>query len=157
VIAVRRTHSKLNRFSRRVAFAIAGLSLAVAVLAGAWRSSSSLVSGGRYFYCEAMGFLQADPCAVRSHHDAARDPGAEAREQPFDCCAVGTLDSAPSGTLARARTVSPPALVAIIAPWELVEPRSPNDVRCSRIAHERWRPPPRTATQRRSELMVFLT
>ena len=154
---MRRAERKPKRLPQRIAVGLAAFVVSLAVLAGAWRSSSASATGGRYFYCEAMGVVQADPCVAASHDRSARGTSREARERHLDCCEVGTLPSTPSATLGRARTVAPPALVAVIAPCELVAPQSVNDLRCSRVGHARWRPPPHAATQRRSELMVFLT
>ena len=138
------------RFLPRAAIARAWcLLVAVAVLFGL------VHAGARYFYCEGLGLSTTDPC-VQVTGDRAPCPLASFERAPFDCCQVITMPSMPEG----ARSVEPPVpaagVVAMVPPAVgVVEPPSGS----LRVAWEgeRWRGPPRSANERRAQLMVFLT
>jgi hypothetical protein len=137
---------------RRLPVALASLLLTFAML------SSFAHANGRYFYCEAMGLMATDPCVSASPRDEGNAaPLTEAREGHSDCCEVLTLPSLPQVTASASSAVPSPGLVAILpaAPLPSVQLGAPS-VRPDR-AREQWRPPPRSATQARAQLMVFLT
>jgi len=138
---------------RRVAVALTALLLSLAVLAGAARARA------RYFYCEAMGLMETDPCAAPAKNDGAEDVATsrEVREAHTDCCEIVTLSRMPAGTTIAAQDVPPPALAAflpaaIIRTTLLANPSAQRD-----RSSERWRVPPRYPGELRAQLMVFLT
>jgi hypothetical protein len=131
------------------------LVLAVAVLFGVVRS------GGRYFYCEALGLLPSDPCVEASAHgrrDGAPEPlgAGTLGARRVDCCEIVTLGAMPRAAQAAGSGVAPAPLVAVLpAPGaEGAVDLAPSS-RLER-AFERWRPPPRAASDARAQLMVFL-
>ena len=73
---------------RRIAVALTRLLLAFALLSGLGHANS------RYFYCDAMGLLQADPCAAAAQR-AGDGAGAQLRATQLDCCEVGTFPPLP--------------------------------------------------------------
>ena len=146
-----------RRLTRAIAFAFASLVLSFAFVCGVLRATGAPAAGAHYFYCEAMGLLESDPCDAGAHRSDRGDPAREVHEQHFDCCQVGTLPPMPDGTIARAPSVPAPALLAIIAPSPIVDPHSTNDLRRPARAYEKWRAPPRRPSERRAALMVFLT
>ena len=138
---------------RRLAVALTALLLSLAVLSGTTRARS------RYFYCEAMGLMESDPCAAPADSDETEDvaPSTEAREGHTDCCEIITLSPMPAGTTTAALDVPPPGLTALL-PAAILRaglftiPRTQ-----ANRSSERWRVPPRYAGELRTQLMVFLT
>jgi hypothetical protein len=130
--------------------AAAHLVLAFAVLFGI------VHSGGRYFYCEALGLLPTDPCAAASGDAHSKGPLDTVGEHPVDCCEIVTLAAMPQGAIAAGPSVARAALVATIPalrPEGRIDSAAPS--RLDR-AFERWRPPPRASSDVRARLMVFL-
>ena len=119
--------------------------------------SSVSLAGTRFYYCEAMGLTRSDPCQGSAETSGARDPAGVVREGHTDCCSVVILPSAPVGARTAAPSVAPPALAAILAPETLVERPCAGDARTLVRGFERWRPPPKPASEVRAQLMVFLT
>ena len=144
-----RSRSNRKRLPHAVV-AAARLVLAFAVLFGI------VQSGGRYFYCEALGLLPSDPCAGAARDDHSKSPLGTLSEHPADCCEIVALEAMPRAAQAAGPSVAPAALVAILpAPWP--EGRIGSTARSPRDrAFERWRPPPRASNDVRAELMVFL-
>jgi hypothetical protein len=134
---------------RRLAVATAGLLLTLAVV------SSLAHAGGRYFYCDAMGFLLSDPCAAAFLSRDGSGPTDEVGELHADCCEVGTFRSMPDGTNTARRSVPPPALVAIV-PAQLLDRLSNNNPGWSAQRFERRGVAPPSPNRRHAELMVFL-
>jgi hypothetical protein len=136
--------------ARAVASGVMFLLLAVAMVCG------TVQTGARYFYCEGLGLASSDPCAQRSDRDE-RCPFKSFERQTVDCCSVITLPSMPEGARADEATVAPAGVVAVLPAVEdsAARPRSENP-RTSQ-ANERWRKPPRSSSERRAQLMVFLT
>lgn len=132
---------------RRAGHVLGALVLILAVL------SSLALGGNHYFYCDAMGLLQTDPCQAAASHATPRT--ADARETPFDCCDELTVPSLPNGAANTIPDVPPAALAAVIPPFEVVM-NAPCVTRSGSVL-ARWRVPPPTATERRAVLMVFLT
>jgi hypothetical protein len=143
----------LRRLARRCLVVVAGIVLSFAVVSGAARA------GGRYFYCDAMGMLQWDPCAQGASHRDGDDPADRVAPHHVDCCEVGTLPSFPDGSGVATPTVSPPPLTAVVPAAALAGGHAPRLVlsRSAMTALEHWRGPPRSPAERRAELMVFLT
>jgi hypothetical protein len=137
--------------SRKLALALSELLLAFAVLAGVTHS------GARYFYCEAIGLSASDPCAEASGTAGDADPCGTLREQPGDCCEVVTLPTLPDGARVATSAVPPaPSVATLPALWLADGPAA--GVRPShRDLFERWRVPPRSPSEARAQLMVFLT
>jgi hypothetical protein len=135
----------------RVAVAATHLLLAFALLFGL------VQSGGRYFYCEALGLLPSDPCAEA--WGKAHSAGAESMfsEHHADCCEIVTLEAMPQAAQATAPGVPPAPCVAIL-PTLSCAPGTDSPLPSSRVAQafERWRPPPRAPNDVRAQLMVFL-
>ncbi len=134
---------------RAVAAAV-HLVLAYAVLFGI------VHSGGRYFYCEALGLLPSDPCAEASHDARGKGPLGMLDEQRLDCCEVVTLAAMPPAAQGAAPGVAPAASVAVPPSFwlaRLVDSASP-----PRLGHafKRSRPPPWASDAVHSRLMVFL-
>lgn len=136
---------------RRYVDAVLGLALLFALISGLAHS------GERYFYCEAMGMLQWDPCQQGfSDDEDARDPVDEIKSG--DCCELGRFPSLPHASTTSTPGVNPPRLVAIFATPDLRSSGCAHVLRQSSNSPMRWPvPPPRAATLRRAELMVFLT
>jgi hypothetical protein len=136
---------------RRAAVALGYLLLAFAVVCGIAQS------GSRYFYCEALGLMPSDPC-VEAARGGETDPcGTSLSEKLADCCEVVTLPAMPEAARAASPTVVPPAVVAIVPGGGLAEPPPAPALRDSNRFFERWRPPPRSSSEIRAQLMVFLT
>ncbi len=133
------------------AMAAAGrLVLALAVLFGV------LHSGGRYFYCEALGLLASDPCVDASTDVHSKSPSGVLSDRPADCCEIVTLAAMPQAAQAAGHSVAPAARVAIMpARWLAGRADFAAPSRLGR-AFERWRRPPRATNEIRAQLMVFL-
>jgi hypothetical protein len=134
----------------RAVAAVAHGVLALAVLFGIAHS------GGRYFYCEALGLLPSDPCAEASGGARGKSPSGLLSEHPVDCCEVVILSAMPQAAQAAGLTVAPAARVAILPALGLtgrVDSSAPSRVD---RGFERWRCPPRTSNDIRAQLMVFL-
>jgi hypothetical protein len=150
---VRIVSSNRSNRRRRLGHAVAAaarLVLAFAVLLGI------VHSGGRYFYCEALGLLPSDPCAEAARDDHNKSPLGVLGERRADCCEIVTLAAMPQAAQASGPGVAPAARVAVmpacgLAGWT-------DFARPSRRgrAFERWRPPPRASNDVRAQLMVFL-
>jgi hypothetical protein len=144
-----RNRSNRKRLPHAVV-AAAHLVLAFAVLFGI------VQSGGRYFYCDALGLLASDPCAEAARDGHAKCPLGTLSEHHADCCEIVTLAAMPQAARAAGPSVAPAALVAIMpALW----PEGWSDSATSSLldrAFERWRPPPRASNDVRAQLMVFL-
>jgi hypothetical protein len=133
----------------RAAAAMTHLVLALAVLFG------MVQSGGRYFYCEALGLMPSDPCAEASR-TASKCPVDTLSEERADCCEVVTLASMPPAAQAGGPWVAPAACVAVVAaPCAAASTPFAVSSGFARL-FERWRPPPRAPNEARSQLMVFL-
>jgi hypothetical protein len=158
----RRDHDKtLLGALRRFVVALAALGLLFVVVSGLAQANS------RYFYCEAMGLRDTDPCADAARRREWREGFAgageadEARQGHGDCCRVLTLPAIPSGTATADPLATPSPHVAALAaatPSACVpsRPPAPARVRADR-PHDRWRAPPGDARERRAQVMVFLT
>lgn len=138
---------------RQIAVALTVLLLSFAMFSGTMRA------GHRYFYCEAMGLMESDPCAAAAQSDGTEDvaPATEARQVHTDCCEIVAFSPMPAGTTIAGRDIPPPALAAFLPTALqradlLASPRSRPD-----RSSERWRVPPRYPGELRTQLMVFLT
>ena len=140
-----------KRSQRLHAVAAAGrLLLAFVVLFGI------LHSGGRYFYCEALGLLPSDPCAEAARDAHGTSPLGAVGERRADCCEIVTLAAMPQAAKAAAPGVAPAARAALMpALWLAGVTRFAVPWRPGR-AFERWRPPPRSSNDVHAQLMVFL-
>jgi hypothetical protein len=132
---------------RRAASATVHLVMACAVVLGI------VHSGGRYYYCAAMGLLPVDPCGEASSE--ARIDGPSLGAKHVDCCQVLTLPAMPRAAQGASPRVAP-ARVAIVptlsfAAHAVAQPWSKQE-----RARERWRPPRLASNDRRAQLMVFL-
>jgi hypothetical protein len=144
-----RNRSNRKRLPHAVV-AAAHLVLAFAVLFGI------VQSGGRYFYCEALGLLPSDPCAEAARDGHTKCPLGTLSERHADCCEIVTLAAMPQAARAAGPSVAPAAFVAITpALWPEGWSESATSSRLDR-AFERWRPPPRASNDVRAQLMVFL-
>ena len=141
----------MYRALRAPVVALAGLLLSLALV------SSLSLAGTRFYYCEAMGLTRSDPCEGLRESKGARDAAGAVRESHADCCEIVTLPSAPAGARAADGGVPPPPLVAILAPAAFVGGHCARESRARLPGFERWRPPPRPASEVRAQLMVFLT
>ena len=145
--------NRSNRKRLPLAVGVAArLVLAFAVLFGI------VQSGGRYFYCEALGLLPSDPCVEGARDSHNESPLGILSEHHADCCEIVTLAAMPQAAQAAGpQGPRPRRLVAIIpAPWQqkgAIDPAAPS--RLDR-GFERWRPPPRASNDVRAQLMVFL-
>jgi hypothetical protein len=140
---------KRARLSRAVAPA-AHVVLALAVLFGI------VQSGGRYFYCEALGLLPSDPCAEASGGGHSKSPFGMLSERHTDCCEIVTLAAMPQAARAAAPKVAPAARVALIPALWLAGGADSAAPSAVDRAFERWRLPPRASKEVRARLMVFL-
>jgi hypothetical protein len=128
--------------------AIGHLFLALAVLAGFGHS------GARYYYCEALGLSTSDPCARAVHKENC--PVDVLADRKVDCCEVIVLPAMPEGARAASPSVPPsPQLAVLSASW-FAEERIARGVLGWERIRPRWRPPPRSPSELRAELMVFL-
>ncbi|MGH7436625.1 MAG: hypothetical protein ACRENE_13205, partial [Polyangiaceae bacterium] len=84
------------------------LVLSLAVLFG------TVQSGGRYFYCEALGLMPSDPCAQASSA-AHGGPVGTLSEQHTDCCEVVTLAAMPQAAQVADFGVPPTPCAGIVA------------------------------------------
>lgn len=124
--------------------------LALALLTGLAHAN------GRYFFCEAMGLLQGDPCVAAAAIDADGDDSPSVRATHDDCCEVLTLPPMPAGEELSPPVVrsSPVVAAACAVPTQVLHPSS---ALSTHSLHESWRAPPISARQLRAQLMVFLT
>ncbi|MDP9002202.1 MAG: hypothetical protein M3O46_19085 [Myxococcota bacterium] len=140
-----------SRLLRRLALAVGHLLLAFAVVCGIARS------GARYFYCEALGLLPYDPCVQGAQSHDANAPERALREQLPDCCTVLTLPSVPAGERVVNPSVLSAPLVALLPALPVFDSSVNPELHSAKPFFERWRPPPRAASQIRAQRMVFLT
>jgi hypothetical protein len=136
-----------------MAGALSCLVLAFALLTALFQANT------RYFFCESMGLLRADPCAAAAHHDELPPATDELSRTPFTCCATGVLGTMPSSTALDETRVETARLVAVV---DLPRAIDATSLRI-RVVPEllqrghRWRIPPRPARERRAQSMIFLT
>lgn len=143
--------SSYRRRVRRAVAAAARLVLAFAVLFGI------VQSGGRYFYCKALGLLPFDPCTKAAEDCRSKSPLGMLSEHHADCCEVVTLAAMPQAEQAAGPSVAPAGRVAIVpALWLARRIDGSTPRRIDRAFDERWRPPPRASSDVRAQLMVFL-
>jgi hypothetical protein len=113
-------------------------------------------SGGRYFYCEALGLLPSDPCAEASADGRGKSPLGMLSERRADCCEIVTLATMPPAARSAGPSVAPAARISIVpALWLAGRVDFAAPSRVDR-AFERWRRPPRASNDVRAQLMVFL-
>ncbi len=135
---------------RAVASGVMFVLLAVAVVCG------TVQTGARYFYCEGLGLSSWDPCAQGAGH-RERCPFESFERRTVDCCSVITLPSMPEGARAGESAVAPAGVVAVLPAVQDPAGRPRSESPRAAHANERWRKPPRSSSERRAELMVFLT
>ncbi len=138
---------------RRIAIALTTLLLSFALLSSATRAKT------RYFYCEAMGLMETDPCAAAAQADGAEHaaPTPEARPTHTDCCEIVTVSRLPAGTRIAAQDVPPPAPTALLPAGSLLATRLADPCAQPDRSSLRWRVPSRYPGELRTQLMVFLT
>jgi hypothetical protein len=126
------------------------LLVAIAVLFGVAQA------GARYFYCEELGLSAIDPCVQGATHRSPCPLASFDRER-FDCCHVLTMPSMPEGARSAAPVVPSAAVLAILPAVPLAD-ASPwkGSVLIAREG-ARGRAPPSSSSERRAQLMVFLT
>lgn len=110
----------------------------------------------RYFYCESLGLSAVDPCAKAALHRAPC-PLSSLERAPFDCCEVLTMPSMPEGACAVGPTVPAAGVLAVLPPTEGIGKSALRRTVRGAWDGERWRGPPKFASERRAQLMVFLT
>jgi len=147
--AVRRGQRPRRRRLPRAAVAMVRLVLALAVV------FAMVQSGGRYFYCEALGLMPSDPCAEVSGA-AHRGPLRTLTEQHTDCCEVVTLATTPPAAQTATPCVAPAPCVALVAAPRLSASMPFVSSLDRERLFERWRPPPRAPNDVRAQLMVFV-
>jgi hypothetical protein len=126
------------------------LLVAIAVLFGIAQA------GARYFYCEGLGLSATDPCVQGATHRSPC-PLASFEREPFDCCQVLTMPSMPEGARSGAPVVPSAAVLAILPALPVADASSWNGSVLVALEGERGRAPPSSSSQRRAQLMVFLT
>jgi hypothetical protein len=147
---IRPSAAHRRRVLPRAAIARAScLLVAIAVLFGVAQA------GARYFYCEGLGLSATDPCIRGAHRSPC--PLASLEREPFDCCQVLTMRSMPEAARRAVPVVPPAGLVAILPPILAADPSSWSGSVLIAREGERGRAPPSSSSQRRAELMVFLT
>ncbi len=147
---------RMKRNGRRMAGALSCLVLAFALLTALFQANT------RYFFCESMGLLRADPCAAAARDDELPPATDELSRTPFTCCATGVLGAMPPSTALDETRVETAELVAVVG---LPRARQAVDAAVLRIdlvpgrarREARWRIPPRPARERRAQSMIFLT
>jgi hypothetical protein len=135
---------------RRLLPALVACVLAAALVFGGLRS------GGRYFFCAAMGTLADKPCCAPAHADEGSAPIDEAAlDGDDDCCERLDLARLPEGTARLPEPIRAAPLLAVLAPVpvELTPPSPPVASRIWRAATES---PPPTAPERCAIHRVFL-
>jgi hypothetical protein len=113
-------------------------------------------SGGRYFYCPAMGLLASDPCAAAASDTRRKSQRGALSETHVDCCEVVTLPSMPEGARPGEAAIPPAFQVAIVPARARTSPTAAIEQSRAERRFARWRPPPRSANDARAALMVFL-
>jgi hypothetical protein len=121
----------------------------------------------RYFYCEALGLSATDPCVQASaHRHSSRAtagapsescPGGALDRAPSDCCQILSMPSVPEGARSVEPTVPAAGVGALLPAVELTSAGSWSGSSHAALDRGRWRGPPRSAGERRAQLMVFLT
>jgi hypothetical protein len=137
--------------ARRALVALGYLLLAFAVLSGIAQS------GARFFYCEALGLMTSDPCVQAHCGGDGLDYGNSLKEKHADCCEIVTLPTTPDAARVANASVLPAALVAIVPGDWLAQLQATPMLRATRRFVDRWRAPPRSSSEVRARLMVFLT
>jgi hypothetical protein len=126
------------------------LLVAIAVLFGIAQA------GTRYFCCEALGLSATDPCAQgATRHSPC--PLASFDRDSVDCCQVLTMRSMPEGARSIVPVVPAAGLLAILSPIFPADPSLWNGRIVVAREGERGRAPPSSCSERRAQLMVFLT
>jgi hypothetical protein len=129
---------------------VAHLVLAFAVVFG------MVQSGGRYFYCEAVGLSPFDPCAEASGAAQGKCSRDTLGEPARDCCEVVTLAVTPRAARAAGPSIMPTPCVAVLPAIGLAG-RTDGLARWGMDrAPGRWRTPPGASSDTRARLMVFL-
>lgn len=140
-----------RRILTRAALARAScLLVAIAVLFGIAQA------GARYFYCEGLGLSATDPCAQGAAHGSPCRLASFDRD-PLDCCQVLTMRSMPEGARSIVPVVPSAGLLAILSPVRGADASSWNASIVVARGGERGRAPPSSSSERRAQLMVFLT
>jgi hypothetical protein len=142
--------SGAKRLRRQLALAFARLLVAFVVLAGIAHS------GARYFYCDALGLATIDPCVRGSGGDVETCSTRSLQEHRDDCCRIITLPSIPNGARLEGPFVPPAAVLSTVSAEGYVRAFD-DQTRSQSMVLARWRTPPRSAHEVRSQLMVFLT
>ncbi len=119
------------------------VALAVLLVVGTLRANSS------YFYCAMMGQTALDACC--DHHGASSE---QAGYRAADCCEGRTVGSLPAAHLAVSQDV-PPAPLAVLVPAASYPPVP--IVGVANLYWLRWGSDPPQPSERRSQLMVYLT
>jgi hypothetical protein len=126
------------------------LLVAIAVLFGVAQA------GARYFYCEGLGLTATDPCVQRATQPSPC-PLASFEREPFDCCQVLTMPSMPEGARSAVPVVPSAAVLATLPAVPVADASSWNESVFVAREGERGRAPPSSSSERRAQLMVFLT
>ena len=124
---------------------VAPLVIVLGVLTGVLRG------GTRYFYCPAMEAVMGAACCGGSHASAHRE---QPNVQSPDCCEERVHGRLPLAATTHVGTMVFDAPLLAILPVVTALPRPFVDPRVRVTHHERAGP--RSAAQRRAELMVFL-
>lgn len=139
--ALRRT-----RYLARALRSLAALVLALCVLGAVVRG------GSRYFYCPAMQAVMGSACCGGGHV-ASRSDGERASVRGRDCCEERVLAHLPLASTSS----TPPLLDApVLAVLPRLVQRDVASVSAELRVTPEKRAGPRSAAQRRAELMVFL-
>jgi hypothetical protein len=136
-----------------MAGAVSCLVLAFALLTALFQANT------RYFFCESMGLLRADPCTAAAHHDEPPPATDELSRTPFTCCATGIFGAMPPSTSLDETRVDTAPLVAVVGLPRAIDAslRRVDLVPEPDRREARWRIPPRPARERRAQSMIFLT
>ena len=143
----KRDPTLLRRERRWAARGLSGLlpaALAVCLVA------STLMAGSRYFYCSMVDETRLSSCCPE-HRSGGASQSAELRSSP--CCEPRLLGALPSADVVRSPSIAAAPLFAVLAPFPA---RAPVLVQPAKTFEPRRGSDPPTASQARSQLMVFL-
>jgi hypothetical protein len=115
-------------------------------------------AGSRYFYCHVTHELRADSCCDVAGEDVSpTDDAPQATLTQRECCSARTLPALPGATTSSASAPPTSPLVAMLPARAWVHAAASPVLTAADQTFSSSIPPPRSASERRARLMVFLT
>ena len=143
-----RRRSATIRLVRAIAARLGAITVAFVLLVGVLRSGKS------YFFCPMMTAVFDAPCCGGDEHGDDHDDRVSEVRAP-DCCQAKRIGNMPSSALSSVPDVFPSPCVAVLPARDGADAF---DVGASTVGYTQpARAGPRSANERRAELMVWLS